>query len=313
MNLIKIKRQLQRSRIGRNLIKVYHYTISIPLTYIYRLKFYMSKNILSDLSFMDDEALLKDLREKHVSLCRFGDGEISWIYRDSKGYFGQENSLLLSVRLKEVLQSNHPNIYIAIPNFFGKMEGYDKRRIQSRNVHLAKYGKRWEALINSDRVYADALITRIYLGRFCDYDRMFNLWKSVWCKKDVVVVEGEDTKFGVGNDLLENASTVKRILVPSENAFSVYESILQTVKRYPKNSIYLLAIGPTATVLAYDLGLCGYLAIDIGHLDIEYEWYMQKALAKIPIKGKYVNEAGGLVENSEVPQSYLNQILDRII
>ena len=47
----------------------------------------------------------------------------------------------------------------------------------------------------------------------------------------------------------------------------------------------------TATVLAYDLYKAGYWAVDIGHVDIEYEWFLRKATEKIKIETKYVNEA----------------------
>ena len=53
-----------------------------------------------------------------------------------------------------------------------------------------------------------------------------------------------------------------------------------------KNKLILIALGPTATVLSYDLNKLGYQAIDIGHADIEYEWYLRKAKKKIPIKNK---------------------------
>ena len=61
-------------------------------------------------------------------------------------------------------------------------------------------------------------------------------------------------------------------------------------KNVRKNKLILIALGPTATILAYDLYKLGYRAIDIGHIDIEYEWFLRKANTKIPIKNKYVNE-----------------------
>ena len=52
-------------------------------------------------------------------------------------------------------------------------------------------------------------------------------------------------------------------------------------------------MGPTATILAYDLHKLGYQSIDIGHVDIEYEWFLRNCTSKIPIVNKYVNEATG--------------------
>ena len=57
------------------------------------------------------------------------------------------------------------------------------------------------------------------------------------------------------------------------------------------DSLYLLSIGPTAKILAYDLFKTGRRVFDVGHLDIEYEWYLQQANQKVNIPGKYVNES----------------------
>lgn len=47
-----------------------------------------------------------------------------------------------------------------------------------------------------------------------------------------------------------------------------------------KAKLVLIALGHTATVLAYDLAEVGYQAIDIGHIDIEYEWFLMRAPKK---------------------------------
>ena len=55
--------------------------------------------------------------------------------------------------------------------------------------------------------------------------------------------------------------------------------------------ILLLAIGPTATVLSYDLADNGFQVIDIGHLDVEYQWYLMQAKKKMPLENRTtVNE-----------------------
>lgn len=59
--------------------------------------------------------------------------------------------------------------------------------------------------------------------------------------------------------------------------------------------MFLLALGPTATVMAVDLSEIGYRAIDIGHLDIEYEWYLEKAVEKVKIRNKYTNESDDVI------------------
>ena len=44
-------------------------------------------------------------------------------------------------------------------------------------------------------------------------------------------------------------------------------------RRSMERTPVLIALGQTATVLAYDLSEAGLQAIDPGHVDVEYEWY----------------------------------------
>lgn len=70
-------------------------------------------------------------------------------------------------------------------------------------------------------------------------------------------------------------------------------------------------MGPTATVLVYDLSLKNVQVIDIGHVDIEYSKMLMKAKTKVPVKGKYSNEAYEKVEEC-LDKNYLSQIIYKI-
>lgn len=313
-SIIKIKQKLTCTIIGRVLIKIYHYTIAIPCAKIYALKFYFIKNNLKNILFYSVENTFNMLKNGKKSLCRFGDGEISWIYQDAKGYFGQENSKELSDRLRSIIYSENEDILIGIPDFFGSMKHYTRKHRESRNTHLAKYYKRWNELLNDNRFYADALITRVYYGRIDNLSEyMFKNWKNVWGNRNIIIIEGNQTRFGVGNDLLNNVRSIRRIIAPAENAFDKYNEILNISKKYiSEDVLFLISLGPTATVLAYDIGTCGGQAIDIGHLDIEYEWYLSGTSKKKSVIGKYVNEAGG-ASNIELPNGILDRYKSEII
>lgn len=120
---------------------------------------------------------------------------------------------------------------------------------------------------------------------------------------------------GVGNDLFENVKSMERILCPAENAYEKYEQIWENVLLLGKGKLILLSLGMTVTVLAYDLAQIGFWVIDIGHIDIEYEWYLRKTNDKIKIEGKYVNEvAGGRTCSDEcTDEEYQAQIVSKII
>ena len=81
-------------------------------------------------------------------------------------------------------------------------------------------------------------------------------------------------------------------------------------------NLVLIALGPTATVLAYDLSNLGYQAIDIGHTDIQYELFLRNATDMIQIPYKYVNEYNGGRNESvgEVEDAnYYRQIIFKIL
>lgn len=75
----------------------------------------------------------------------------------------------------------------------------------------------------------------------------------------------------------------------------------------------ILALGPTATVLASALADCGVQALDIGHIDIEYEWFLKGTKTRVAVSGKYTNEVfkGNEVEDCK-DSRYLSQIIERI-
>ena len=115
--------------------------------------------------------------------------------------------------------------------------------------------------------------------------------KEIWKERDVVIIEGAHSRLGVGNDLFNNTNSLHRVLCPPKDAFKKYDEILQYVIEYvKKDRLLLISLGPTATVMAYDLHRSGYQAIDLGHIDLEYEWFLKNAKERIMIKNKAVNE-----------------------
>ena len=171
--------------------------------------------------------------------------------------------------------------------------------------------------IDMTQVYYDAYVTRPYLmnkdKRYAQ--RIFEMFKCLWRDRDILLVEGSKSYIGIRNDLFESARKIRRIIAPCKNAFSVYDKILNSVKQYAdENTLVLCSLGPTATVLAYDLAMAGIQTIDIGQLDNEYEWYLRGADEAIEVPGKCV---AGLGQHYEVQiiedEEYKKQIVDSVI
>ena len=117
-----------------------------------------------------------------------------------------------------------------------------------------------------------------------------------------MIIEGEQTRFGIGNDLLNNTKSIKRIICPVCDAFNSYNQILKSALKFDKSVLILIALGPTASVLAYDLYKFNYQVIDVGHIDIQYEFFLRKVEHSIKIPYKYTSEArGGSVNITNIP------------
>lgn len=241
---------------------------------------------------LDFDETLAFVTEQGGSLSRFGDGEILWILGKISSNF-QKSSPLMSLRLKEVLESNDSRCLICVPAMFGSLTHLRWKDRRFWRWHMLRKRHVWNDLLPQGATFGDSLLTRpymIYRNRNQAGEK-FKKLKTIWRDKRILIIEGEKTFFGVGNDLLEGAASIQRVLCPATNAFDCYEEIFAAAKKWGKGKTILIALGPTATILSYDLAREGFHAIDIGHLDIEYEWFLRNTRVKISIPGKYVNES----------------------
>lgn len=253
---------------------------------------------------------LEYIKNQKCSIGRFGDGEVSLMAMIGIGF--QSPSWKLRKELIEIANSNDPSFLVCIPISIINPSDMLESSQKWWKSNLRLMGLIWKHYFSHTLLFGDSQMTRPWLNtqneelaKMC-----FSMLSDEWENKDVVLIEGEKSRVGVGNDFLSKAKSVRRILGPANNAYSKIDEIEKAAKTFSKDSLFLLALGPTATVLAYRLHNAGYRALDIGHMDIEYEWWKMKATKKVPVKNKYVNEAGGfktLVE-SDIDESYQKEI-----
>lgn len=267
-----------------------------------------------ELDILDSFESIQYIIDHRCSVSRFGDGELAMIYGQNIGF--QKADLVLVDRLKHVLQATDaPNHIIGIPYFLKNVDGTVNLTRTFWGDFVCKYGKLIRPYLSNKRKYIDTQISRFYV-EYHNRERstsQLNLLKNIWKGRNIIIVEGTQSRTGVGNDLYDSAKTLQRILGYSKNGFSHYEDMLQAITsnvRPDEGKLILLSYGPTATILAYDLAKLGYQAIDIGHLDIEYEWYKSGATNGGIVNGKYTNEAAGGDFVAECKdKEYLKQII----
>lgn len=282
--------------------------ISYPIYWYNRLRFHAPE-------IKSIEETIEKIIETNASVSRYGDGELDIMVGRNIPF--QKYHPILAQKMKDILLTEDERFLVCLNDV---LISYDNlapapRKYWRNNLRVNL--KHYVHLLKSDKVYYNTCITRPYM-RYADKSnskKEFDLLKKIWRGRDIVFVEGNKSRLGVGNDLFDSAKSIRRILCPAKNAFDYYEEIIKSIKKHcSSKDLLLIALGPTATAMSYDLYRLGYQAIDMGHVDIEYEWFKMGATEKVPVKNKYTNEAiGGTdVEALLSDEHYEREIIDRI-
>lgn len=255
------------------------------------------------------EETINTLLEQKCSMSRLGDGEFLLIFGESINY--QQYNKQLADKLTEILHSNIPNHIVCISNVFSDLTERNAENKAYWSDFLKVNRHRCYRCIDLNKTYYNTSATRVY--KLLDDKSLaaprFEQWKRLWKDKDIVFIEGTQTRMGVGNTLFSNAKSIRRIIGPSENAFSKSKDVLEAALRVDGDPLFLLALGPAATVISYELAKHGKYALDIGHIDIEYEWFLREN-ADVAIEGKYTNEVFGGNKVAECTnEEYLKEII----
>ena len=242
------------------------------------------------ISVLSIDQSLDYLLEKGASVVRFGDGEMDLIA--GSGIVYQEYDPELSARLREIMSmESDERLMVCLSDVFTGLERYSIDAQNFWKVHLYYHLSDYQEICRAPW-YGSTFISRPYidLEDKTPSAGYFAKLKQLWQDKDLLIVEGLTSRSGVGNDLFDGARSIKRIICPSRNAYSKLEAIKQAVREQADNRLILTMLGPTAKVLVYDLVQEGYRALDIGHIDSEYEWFQMGARHKVKLSHKHTAE-----------------------
>lgn len=209
-----------------------------------------------------DEFQTLSLLEQGKSIARYGDGELK-LCRGASAK-AQDYNFDISERLKQILQSDGKECVVGIPRIGHLSEvAAEKHGFWSQYQPQTQY-------YNYQTIYGSSFITRPDSVPAINTQSYFARVKALWNDRKVILVNGDNKRFDKNPTILDNAAGWTRWEVPAQNAWSEYEGILRWAKTVSKDVLFILCVGPTATVLAYDLCAAGYQALDLGHLGMFY-------------------------------------------
>lgn len=254
--------------------KYIKYVLNIFKYLIYRTKL---KRILSQYPHtLTTSETINEIIVNSRSISRFGDGELQLILGRGLGEQGKKNEYqvadqTLQKRLIEILEDTRQEkcLIALLPSHIEfKDAQFSKYTLNYWENFLVHFFPRLKHLF-ARPVYANALISRSHVF----HENSIESIKRIWENRKVLFVYGENSQFNIEEELFDNIQCYKIILGPRKSAFKDYTNILNKILCYDSSWLVLLALGPTATVLAYDLSRLGYQAIDIGHLpNCYWQW-----------------------------------------
>ena len=190
------------------------------------------------------------------SIARYGDGEFKMAV-GGVGIKSQHADDGLSSRLDDILR--HPGkCLIGIPNIH---EVVTNDQSSDQKVQFWAPFVRFAIRLNPDVPYVSSFISRPDSAPWINTDEYWSLLESLWVGQDVTVVRGSGKS--LAPDDLIGAGTITDILCRKQHAYQDYDEILERIGT-PTRA--LICLGPTATVLAYDLCKRGVHAVDLGHV-----------------------------------------------
>ena len=248
---------------------------------------------LFNISVMSIDETLDKLLQSNQSMVRFGDGEIHIM----NGYdipFQKYDEVLAQEMRSILMLDDREKMMICMPEVFEVFQGNFTQDANSESFwkrELDRFSDFFKEYCHSKK-YGSAFISRPYIYNK-DKSRaqsQFEKIKQLFEGEELLIVEGATSRSGVGNDLFDGAKSIKRIICPSHNAFDKIQEIKEEIIEHSEGRLILLMLGPTAKVLAYRLSQLGYRALDLGHIDSEYEWMKMGAETKVQLKHKHTAE-----------------------
>lgn len=217
------------------------------------------------------------------SLGRWGDGEVKIMLQPEFDVTFQKYSPSLAKDLKDLLLTYDQ----ASPRFLQAMPTVFTTRLWMGI--WAETWHEWKPLLES----STARWGNTHVSRPVFFQRhglaAVAAWRKVWDGKKVCIVTGRGSRFDAIPELFDNAASVVRLDSEPADAYFSLEALKSQIAQRTEDDIYLIALGPSGTVLAGHLASeagGNRHAVDIGHLVSSYRNVFQNGAQpeQLPVK-----------------------------
>lgn len=221
---------------------------------------------------LDEWETLRRVRDSHLSLSRYGDGEAK-LARDV-GAKTQQADPDLAAALRGILTNPHPRVMVCIPRIFDADPSLNPG-------YWRQYTRNFIKRCKPDHQWGSSFVSRRDAWPIEDEDAYWHEWRSIWAHRRVLLVTGSG-KGMRSKDLLSTAASIEVLDVPRQSAWSAYQGALDDCRAWAAckaDPCVVAACGAMATVLCHGLGSEGVQALDVGHMAQSWARVSPKELA----------------------------------
>lgn len=134
----------------------------------------------------------------NCSIARYGDGELNFAAYGIGPNF-QKPDESLQKRLIEILQTENHALLLCLPNRLNIINKHERKNLPlfwQKSLKTQLYA--WTKYIDKSCLYGDTNMTRLTEGSsVSEKIQLVERIKEIWSSRNVVLVEGEKTRFGV--------------------------------------------------------------------------------------------------------------------
>lgn len=160
-------------------------------------------------NIMNAKETIDYIVKNQCSVARFGDGEFS-IATYGCGLKFQREDAELQKELINVICSRDSNLLLCLPYWINMVQKSEYQKlgcIQQKGIKRNLHD--WMKHFSRQRIYGDANISRITdTDDFKSRKEQVEYTKKIWNGRNIILVEGRKTRFGIGNDLLNNVKSI---------------------------------------------------------------------------------------------------------
>ena len=221
---------------------------------------YISKHISKYPKVKSIDETIDCIVNEKKSIARFGDGEFFLALYRSIGF--QKKDRKLQLKLIEILKNENDNCIIGLPELRKDRLTTFWKQFWFENLFFLTY------LTNNKSTYYNQSISREF-----NLDQIHTFMKC-WENRYVIFITGKGSRFDTNHEIFKNIKNSSTLYSLPKNAWGEYENLKKTVLLEIKgkdNPLVICALGPTATVLAYELSQQGIQCFDIGHINNVYD------------------------------------------